>query len=141
MQQRKPKRAAKKIASAVTNTLGGVSISIFGKLSPKTYGCGCDKASTLNMNDGNIWTVVELFMVNEAFNRLQLDIGQLFESAKLSPRDVVLRINEMQDYLKSEISSQMQSIRESNANPDSKQLELLVQEALINTFSVYEGTL
>lgn len=95
----------------------------------------------LIMSDADIWTVVELFLGNEACNRLYSDIGQLFESAKLSPREVVSRMNEMREYLKSEVSAQMRLLREANANPNPRELESLMQEALKNTFSVYEGSL
>ena len=71
----------------------------------------------LNMDNDSIWTVMELFMANEAFNRINLDIGQLFESAKYSPREAVSRMNEMRDYLKSEISAQIQELRTDTSNP------------------------
>lgn len=95
----------------------------------------------LRMSDEDIWTVVELFLGYEAYNRIYNDIGQLFESSKLNPKIVVSRVNEMRDYLKSEISVQIRSLRVINANPSSKQLESLMQEALKNTFLVYEGVL
>lgn len=95
----------------------------------------------LKMNDADIWTVVELFLGNEACNRLHQDIGQLFESAKLSPRDAVRRMNEMREYLKSEVSAQVKALRAENPNPNSGQMESVLQDALQNTFFVYEGSL
>jgi hypothetical protein len=71
----------------------------------------------LNMDNDSIWTVMELFMANEAFNRLNLDIGQLFESDRYSPREAVSRMNDMRDYLKSEISAQIQDLRKDTSNP------------------------
>ena len=95
----------------------------------------------LNMNDGDIWTLVEFFLSHEACSRIQLDIGQLFESSRLAPREVVARINDMRDYLKAELSAQMRSLRQANGNPSSRQLESMMQQALQNTFSVYEEAL
>lgn len=95
----------------------------------------------LNMTDGDIWTLVEFFLSHEACSRLQLDIGQLFESSRLAPREVVARINDMRDYLKAELSAQMRSLRQANGNPSSRQLESMMQQALQNTFSVYEEAL
>ncbi|MFA5197753.1 MAG: Qat anti-phage system associated protein QatB [Patescibacteria group bacterium] len=95
----------------------------------------------LKMNDADIWTVVELFLANEASTRLQLDIGQLFESAKLDPKDVVQRVNEMGEYMRAEIAAQIRQLREGNANLDSRQMATVIQEALANTFSVYEGAI
>jgi hypothetical protein len=95
----------------------------------------------LNMNDGDIWTLVELFLSHEACSRLQLDIGQLFESSRLTPREVVARINDMRDYLKAELSAQMRSLRQANGNPLPGQLESTMRQALQNTFTVYEGAI
>lgn len=95
----------------------------------------------LRMSDEDIWIVVELFLGYEAYNRIYNDIGRLFESSKLNPKIVVSHVNEMRDYLKSEISAQTRQLRVINANPSSKQLESLMQEALKNTFLVYEGVL
>jgi len=95
----------------------------------------------LNMSDGDIWSLVEFFLAQEACNRLQLDIGQIFESSRLNPREVVARMNEMREYLKAEVSAQMRTIRQGNPNPTPRQLESTMQQALQSTFAVYEGTL
>lgn len=95
----------------------------------------------LKMGNSDIWTLVELFLTNEACNRLQLDIGQLFESSKLAPREVVVRLNDMRDYLKAELSAQMRALQNKSKNPTTKQLEALMQNAIQNTFYVYEEEL
>lgn len=95
----------------------------------------------LNMDDNNIWSVAELFLGHEACNRLQIDIGQRFESSTLSPRDAVVRVNEMHEFLKAEISNQMDLLRARNTNPSPRQLESIMQLAIKNTFSIYEGLL
>lgn len=95
----------------------------------------------LNMNDSDIWTLVELFLGNEACNRMHLDIGQLFESATLPPRDAVRRTNEMRDFLKAEVGAQLQTLRVSQPNPSPVQLEKLMRSSLELTFAVYEDDL
>jgi hypothetical protein len=92
----------------------------------------------LNMNNDSIWTVMELFMANEAFNRLNLDIGQLFESERYSPREAVSRMNDMRDYLKSEISAQIQELRKDTSNPTKAEMNSLLQSAIKITFEVFE---
>lgn len=92
----------------------------------------------VNMDNDSIWTVLELFMANEAFNRINLDIGQLFESAKYSPREAVSRMNGMRDYLKSEISAQMQELRKNTSNPTKAEMNSLLQTAIKITFEVFE---
>lgn len=92
----------------------------------------------VNMDDNNIWTVIEFFIANEAFNRLNLDIGQLFESSKYSPIESVIRMNDMKEYLKSEISVQIQSLRGQSPNPTRNEINTLLQSALKLTFEIFE---
>lgn len=94
----------------------------------------------LNLDDNSIWTLIESFLGYEAFYRLSLDIGQVFEDAALSPRDCVTRLREMRDYLKAELSSQVEALREGTSNATSGQLQSVLQRALENTFAVYEGS-
>ena len=94
-----------------------------------------------HLEDRNIWSLIESFLAYEAFERLCLDIGQIFESSTYSPRDRVIRMNEMQDYLKAEISVQVEKFRKVGQNTTSSQLQVILQKALQNTFLVYEGTL
>jgi len=95
----------------------------------------------LKMEDDNIWTVIESFLGYEAYNRIVLDIGQAFENTALKPRKLVIRLNQMQDYIKAEISVRVEELREADQNPSPDQLQKLLQKAVKNTFAVYEGSL
>ena len=95
----------------------------------------------LHLRDDDIWTLIESFLAYEAFNRLCLDIGQVFENSALSPRERVIRMNEMQDYLKAELFAQVEEIQQATQNTASNQLQVVLQSALQNTFLVYEGSL
>ena len=77
-------------------------------------------------------------MANEAFNRLNFDIGQLFESDRYSPREAVSRMNDMREYLKSEISVQIQELRADTSNPTKAEMDNLLQTAIKITFEVFE---
>ena len=93
------------------------------------------------MDNASIWKVVELFIANEAFNRITIDIGQLFEREKYSPYESVLALNDMKDYLQEEISAQIQILRKDYNNPSTKELNNLLQSAVRITFEIYEGEL
>lgn len=95
----------------------------------------------LNLSDNNIWNLIESFLSYEAFKRLCLDIGQSFEKSSLAPTVKVSRMNEMHRYLEAEIYVQVEKLRESNKNATSNQLNHILQDALSNTFYVYEGAL
>lgn len=94
-----------------------------------------------NLDDDNIWGLIESFLGYEAFYRLSLDIGQVFENSSLSPRDSVKRMKEMRDYLKAEITVQVETLRSASSPASSGQLQSVLQSALENTFAVYEGSL
>ncbi|MFC1734744.1 Qat anti-phage system associated protein QatB [Candidatus Hydrogenedentota bacterium] len=95
----------------------------------------------LNLGDDDIWALTESFLGYETFHRLFLDIGQVFENSSLSPRAVVARMNEMQDYLKAELCVQVEALREKTPKAGSSSLQSVLQRALKNTFLVYEGSL
>ena len=91
----------------------------------------------INMDNDSIWTVMELFIANEAFNRLCLDIGQLFERAE-SPENAVSRMNDMKEYLKSEISAQIQELKSDRSNLSKSDVNNILQSALRITFEIFE---
>ena len=95
----------------------------------------------LHLGDDDIWTLIESFLGYEAFNRLCLDIGQVFENSALTPRIQVTRMNEMQDYLKAELFTQIEGLRHKTPNATSNELQSVLQSAVQNTFLVYEGAL
>ena len=95
----------------------------------------------LHLGDDDIWALIESFLGYEAFNRLCLDIGQVFENSALNPRDQVTRMNEMREYLKAELCAQIEDLRQTMPDAASNQLQVVLQSALQNTFIVYEGSL
>ena len=95
----------------------------------------------LNLNDNKIWELIESFLSYEAFNRLCLDIGQVFEDSKLSPRDRVTRMNEMYGYLRAELTAQVELLRTNRPHAVSGELQSILQSAIENTFYVYEGSI
>ena len=95
----------------------------------------------LQMNDMDTWTLLQLFLGHEVCNRLEFDIGQFFESAKLDPQLGVKRELEMRDFVKNEVGVQLDVLRRRSPNPTKEQLDALVRDAVQMTFEVYEGTL
>lgn len=95
----------------------------------------------LQLDDNNIWALIETFLSYEAFTRLCLDIGQTFEKSTLSLLDRVLRMDEMRDYLKADLSSQIERLRRQASDSALTQLQKVLQNAVENTFKVYEGSL
>ena len=95
----------------------------------------------LHLEDDAIWVLIESFLGYEAFYRLCLDIGKVFESSKISFPDRVKRTEEMQEYLEAELCAQIEELRQTTPNASSNQLQAILQRALENTFLVFEGSL
>ncbi|HFU75399.1 MAG TPA: hypothetical protein ENK66_04055 [Arcobacter sp.] len=92
----------------------------------------------LKLGDDESWDLIENFLSYEASNRLQLDIGQLLERT-LSPTEMVQRTDEMREYLKAEISAQLQPYKSSDKHPNIDKLNAVIHQALESTFIVFEG--
>lgn len=93
------------------------------------------------MSDNNIWSLIELFLANEVKNKLIHEIGQLFEGSKNIPSKSIKNINMMRKYLQSEISEQLSHLRKAIPKPSLKEFTKVMDKALENTFTVYEGAL
>jgi hypothetical protein len=90
-----------------------------------------------NLSDDNIWSLVSSFLGYEAFNRVQLDIGQAFESMdSLGSR--LVRLNDMREYLESEIAAQLNTLRKESAQKPPSDLQGIVPTAIERTFAVFE---
>ena len=96
----------------------------------------CPDADIRKLTDDQIWSLTATFLVNEAFSRIQLDIEQSFEKQDVSTVERVNRMNEMKEYLQSEISVQLNRLR--HYGNQMKKKKKLFQTAIKNTFEVYE---
>ena len=89
-----------------------------------------------NLSDDQIWSLIAMYLGNEIFNRIQMDIGQAFEIQDVPYVDRVIRMNDMREYIQSEIATQMDVLRKSvDQNVDMNQL---FQDTIRNTFVVFE---
>ena len=94
------------------------------------------EADFSNLSDDQIWSLMAIYLGNEVFNRIQMDIGQAFEKQDVSYVDRVIRVNDMREYVQSEISIQMDVLRKTaDQNVD---LNQLFQSTIENTFEVFE---
>ena len=59
-----------------------------------------------------MWELTSLYIGNEIFNRIQMDIGQSFEKADIPYPDRIIRMNDMKDFIQAEVSIQFNKIRE-----------------------------
>jgi hypothetical protein len=89
------------------------------------------------LSDDNIWSLMSSFLGYEAFNRVQLDIGQAFERMdSLGSR--LARLNDMREYLESEIATQLNALRKEGAQKPPSDLQGVIRAAIERTFAVFE---
>ena len=89
-----------------------------------------------NLSDDQIWSLTAMYLGNETFSRIQMDIGQAFEKQDVPYVIRVIRMNEMREYIQSEIATQMDTLRKT---ADKKvDLNQLFQDTIKNTFEVFE---
>ena len=92
------------------------------------------------LSDDNVWSLVSSFLSYEAFSKIQLDIGQGFEAKDIPLADRVNRLNDMREYLESEISAQVNVIRSELGNNSRSDLHNVMMTAIERTFEVFEVT-
>lgn len=107
---------------------GEIALSEFMELYPD--------ADINNLTDDQIWSLVGKFLSNEIFDRIQLDIGQAFENQDIPYVDRINRMNEMKEFIESELATQLNTMR-SDAN-STIEVEILLEKTIENTFKVYE---
>ena len=97
-----------------------------------------EDANLLGLGEGEIREITELFIANEAYNRLMNDVGQIFERENIPATQALDLEMEMHDYLVTDISVEIEKLWQINANPTTSQLDQLLRDAIKNTFEIYE---
>lgn len=134
---------AREIIKAIVNTVCPDGGSIDEQLSKNSGTMALSEfmenhpdADISNLSDDQIWSLTGEYIGNEAFGRIQMDIGQSFERSDVSIIERVQRTNEMREYIKAEIYTQLNLVRQSSDQQTN--VEQMIKSAIENTFSVYE---
>lgn len=90
------------------------------------------------LSDDDIWSLVSSFLSYEAFSRIQLDIGQGFETNDVPLDERVTRLMDMREYLESEIASQIGMVRTEAISKMPSDLQRIIIKAIERTFKVFE---
>lgn len=100
---------------------------------------GNEGKDLLNLETRDIREITEHFLANEACNRLTNDIGQIFERESLSLKESISRLDEMREYLRADLSVQIENLWRISANPTQSQIDQILRSAIQRTFEIYEG--
>ncbi len=98
-----------------------------------------EDSDLLDLGAADIREITECYLANEACNRLVNDIGQVLESEKVSLKDSLMLLQEMREYLRADLSVQIENIWKVTENPTYSQLDQILRAAVQHTFEVYEG--
>ena len=94
-------------------------------------------ADFCNLTDDQIWSLTAIYLGNEVFSRVQMDIGQAFENQDVPIIERVSRLNDLQEFIQSEVSTQLDELR--NATNQIEDLNQFLQDIIRYTFEVFEG--
>jgi len=100
-----------------------------------------EDADLLDLGEEEIREITELFIANDACSRMVNDVGQVIESERITLVESINLINEMRDYLRADVSVQIEKLWAQNESPSQSQLNDILQTAIERTFSVYESEL
>jgi len=98
-----------------------------------------EEAQILALDEEQIRDLTALFLAHEACSRLANDIGQIFESERISLKESLALLNEMRAYLRADLSTQIDQLWDTSANPSQSELDHILRSSLQRTFEIYEG--
>ena len=90
-----------------------------------------------NFAEDTIFDIAELFLLNEIYNRMMIDLGQYFERMDISK--IAERETDIKVYVRSALSAQIRRLRRTNASPTKPELLQLVTAIMNDTFEVFAG--
>jgi hypothetical protein len=95
----------------------------------------------MHLQVSDIWELMKNYLASEVTHRLCFDLGPLFESAKVDPVIAVQRERDMRIFIKEEVGTHLDLLRDSRPNPSRTDLDTIFQETLKMTFELFEAGL
>jgi hypothetical protein len=96
-------------------------------------------ADLLNLTDEQKEYAVEVFVANDIYGRLFLDLGtKVIESAP-STAGGLSRLKEIRDYVRETVVASFRTLREKGISLSKRRVSTVVREAVQETFIVFEG--
>lgn len=94
-------------------------------------------AELMNLPETDLWWLMELFIVKVILRQVLFDIGQVFERDGIAPEDRVDKIDEIESFVRSVVSSQMQTVRSGRPCASQKDICTIISRAIQFTFEVF----
>lgn len=95
----------------------------------------------MHLQVSDIWELMKNYLASEVAHRLCFDLGPLLESAKVDPVIAVQRERDMRIFIKEEVGTHLDLLRDAKPNPSRTDLDAIFQETLKMTFELFEAGL
>ena len=94
--------------------------------------------SLLDLSEDQRIFAIETYIALEVFNRFDLDLGKTLQDKAPNPREALSRLNDVKDYIRETVSDQFRDLRIAGEQIDGDRISKLAQQALHDTFVVFE---
>lgn len=91
----------------------------------------------MNLPEDDLWWLMELFIVKTILRQVFFDVGQIFEYDSIDPVDRVEKMDEIESFIRSVVSSQMQTVRGEQSCASQRDVCILINKAVQLTFEVF----
>lgn len=92
-----------------------------------------------NMEEADVWWLMELYLAKEIVRRIHFDIGQSIESDKYDAESKLQQLEELEGFVKSAVTVKMQQARERKSPLTQQVVCDIMDETIKMTFSFFEG--
>ncbi len=92
-----------------------------------------------DMRVDDSWILMELYLSSIICNQVLCDLGQGFERSRLSATQKCELTTNMQNYIKSQLSVQLEKLRSQALEPNNAEVQQILSSTIQLTFEVFEG--
>lgn len=96
-------------------------------------------ADLLNMQQNQRELAIELFVANDVFRRINLDVGRSIREKAPNAAAGLGRLKEVRDYVRQTVSASFRKLKEKGQSLVSGRILQIAQSAIRETFQVFEG--
>lgn len=94
----------------------------------------------VNFPEEDIWCLLELFLEKAIVMQVTFDIGQVFESDAISIDTKIRRLEEMERFVQSVVSENLQEVRKRSADISQNNVSGIIRDTVGLTFEVFGGS-
>lgn len=98
-------------------------------------------ADLFNLTEEHKFTVVETFVANDVYHRIDLDVGRTLRDKAPSVATAMSRLNEMRNYVREVVAASFRKLKSAGQVLTRQSMSRIISSAINETFAVFEGFL